>query len=441
MLEKRYGTFAGGIDLPDDKDQTLDEPIVACWPLSRLVVPLAPADGPPARLLFKPGQYVSHGEKLAAADSPDQVDVFAPLAGKVDSLGQALLRSGRNGWRSSPAVVLTGLDPPAGLSEVQTQYDWQSADAASLRLRLTEGGLLCGGQVLPIGRWLERTRQAGAVTLIGNLMENVPFVTADHAALRDFASGVVRGLAILARALEIRQVLLAVDHRRVNDYRQAAGPARLLQIEALALVHKYPTGAEAMLVRVLTRREAPPGQPALAVGAAVVNGADCLAAYRWVACGQAPTGRVVTVSGPRVQRPGNFYLPFGAEAAEVLACAGARAGMQVEGSPMSGRLLSPGAVVGPATDALLALEPSPPARATQCVRCGWCVEHCPVRINVAILNDDFELVRLDLARRRGAQACIGCGICSYLCPSHLPLTDRVGRLKEALCREGAGSAL
>ena len=132
---------------------------------------------------------------------------------------------------------------------------------------------------------------------------------------------------------------------------------------------------------------------------------------------------------------------FGADAAEVLSCAGARAGLHVEGSPMSGRPLPPGAVVGPATDALLALEPAPPARAMQCIRCGWCVDHCPVRLNVAALNDDYELVRLDRARRRGVQACIDCGICSYLCPSHLSLTDRVGQLKEALRRDGAGNAL
>lgn len=42
MLLRRFGTFSGGIDLPDEKQATLDAPIVAPPGLRRLAVPLAP---------------------------------------------------------------------------------------------------------------------------------------------------------------------------------------------------------------------------------------------------------------------------------------------------------------------------------------------------------------------------------------------------------------
>ena len=80
---RRFGTFTGGIELPDDKDATLDAPIEPLVGLRRLRVPLAPAEGPPATLAVEPGQYVSRGERLATATNPDQADVFAPLAGRV----------------------------------------------------------------------------------------------------------------------------------------------------------------------------------------------------------------------------------------------------------------------------------------------------------------------------------------------------------------------
>jgi heterodisulfide reductase subunit C len=55
-----------------------------------------------------------------------------------------------------------------------------------------------------------------------------------------------------------------------------------------------------------------------------------------------------------------------------------------------------------------------------------------VRLNVPVLNDDFELGRLDLAGRHHATGCVGCGICTYVCPARLPLTYRVGQLRRAL---------
>ena len=56
---------------------------------------------------------------------------------------------------------------------------------------------------------------------------------------------------------------------------------------------------------------------------------------------------------------------------------------------------SAGAVVTPATDALLAIDEAPLAVPTPCIRCGWCTDLCPARLNVAILNDDFELAQVD----------------------------------------------
>lgn len=264
-------------------------------------------------------------------------------------------------------------------------------------------------------------------------MENTPFITADHAVLRDHGPSVVRGLSIIGRALGIKNIILAVDHRRVDEYRSAVGPARVMRIAAVSLAHKYPTGNPNMLAGVLTGREVPAGKGPLAVGAVVVDGAFCLAVYRWVACSQPATGRVLTVAGPRVSRPGNYYVPFGADAGELLTWAGLRQDKPcIHGSAMNGRILPAGAVIGPWTSALLALDLDEPAQPMQCIRCGWCVDHCPARLNVSGLNDDFELAHVERADHRGALACIDCGICSYLCPSRLPLAHRTAELKAAI---------
>ena len=89
-------------------------------------------------------------------------------------------------------------------------------------------------------------------------------------------------------------------------------------------------------------------------------------------------------------------------------------------------------VVTPSTSAVLAIEVSHPAAPSPCIRCGWCRDHCPARLNVADLNDAFELGLIDRARKAGAMACVECGICSYVCPARLPLSQRTKKLKRVI---------
>ena len=109
---------------------------------------------------------------------------------------------------------------------------------------------------------------------------------------------------------------------------------------------------------------------------------------------------------------------------------------------MSGVLCDARAVVTPATPAVLSLEAADMPLPGPCLRCGWCTDHCPARLNVTALNDAFELSLVDRARLGGALACVECGVCSYICPARLPLTQRVKQLKRrivALRRAPAGS--
>jgi len=41
------------------------------------------------------------------------------------------------------------------------------------------------------------------------------------------------------------------------------------------------------------------------------------------------------------------------------------------------------------------------------------------------------------ARRAGVSACVGCGVCSYICPARLPLAQRVRELKLAAIHAAA----
>ena len=429
MLFPRYGTFAGGIDLPDEKAGVSNlavEPSLLGAPLQ---VPLAPCGGAAAKGLVEVGQNVSAGQMIGRADSADSVDIFAPTSGRVTALTTVLV-AGRDNFLESPAVEIEPDSESFEVPSATETFDWRKASYEELHSRLQASCLTTYRRPIePLSVWLGRAIKKGCKRLIANAMEDQPLVCADHRLLAERGREVMAGLAILSRALQADETYLAVDVHRTAEYQQIASPARKYNINSIALPHKYPTGADQILVKILTRRETPPGKSTMEVGAAVVTVATCLAVYLQVACDIAAVGRIVTVAGQRAPEVKNCYVPFGTRCIELV---GNAEQPIVHNGPMIGLRCPAGAVVTQATDAVLALETSIPAVASPCIRCSWCTDHCPARLNVAGLNDAYELGSLDRARRLTAPACVECGLCTYICPARLPLAQRSKQLKRAL---------
>lgn len=430
MFFQRYGTFTGGIDLPDEKQATLDQSIAPIPQPRRLRVSLSPCGGPAGEVLVQPGQRVQAGQRLARAAGPHGVDVFAPLAGRVAGVVSADIPIADE-FISAPAVELVELGQVPAIEALPLQVeDFRNVPPQQLRDRLAEGHLIMGHrQARPLSQWIELARRRECRTLIANVMENQPMVAAGHRLLVEHGQDVVRGLAILGRAVEARELVLAVDQRRIGAYRRLLSASRRLHVSRIALSHKYPTGADSILVRILTRRETPPGHSTLAVRSGVVDAATCLAACQWLLAARRQLGRVLTLAGAGIAQPGNYYVPFGTPCLDL---AGGWPKTLVHGGPMNGLFTSKAAVVTATTEALLALDTPERPTPLPCIRCGWCTDNCPARLNVAQLNDEYELNLVDSARRGGVMACVECGICSYVCPASLPLTSRVKQLKRAV---------
>lgn len=427
MRLRRYGTFAGGIDLPAEKHATGDSPVRAAPVPESLKVPLAPCRARPAELLVEPGQMVAAGQPIARPRDGTQVPVFAPLAGRVGPVVTVQVAD----WAGfAPRPALEILDPSAPELPEPAEGDWADLSPQQLRDALAEAGVTTHRrQPRPLARWIDSAIDAGVRTLIANGLEAQPYVTSDHRVLAEFGRETIEGLALIAAAMEVQDLVLGVDARHTDGYRELIPLTRPFGIKRMALPRKYPTGNDTILIKVLTGREVPVGGRPFDVGVAVVGIPTCLAAYRAVAGGAPPLGRVVTVSGERVEQPGNVWVPWGYDCAELL---GPLEPPLIHGGPMNGLVVRPGSVVTAATEALLAIASPPHEPAKPCIRCGWCTDHCPARLNVAALNDAFELGEADRGANVGADACVECGICSYVCPARLPLSQRVKTLKQVL---------
>ena len=440
----RFGTFVGGIDLPDEKHATRDLEISPLTVPPVLRVPTDPCGLGSVVACVRAGQPVLSGDRIALAGG--RMPIFAPLGGVVAEVGRCRLAGGADGLQDGPAVVIGELDAAAEDSPARDRLraaepirDWQDAPPQALLQRIAEAGVTTYSEPLrPLADRCVAARDAGIDTLVADGIENQPYLTGEHRLLVECGREVAEGLAVLARVVGAEGAALAVDARRTGRYRPIDAAAERLDVQLLAMEHKYPIANPVMLTKVLTGRKVSPGRTPMAVGVAVVNVAACLAVHRCVVVGQRPTHRVVTVSGEGVGRPGNYMVPFGAAARWVLDAAEAPGdtGRFCHGGPMTGAPLPEQAVVSPSTSGLLSLPEAAGEVAGACIRCAWCTDYCPVRLNVADLNDVFELGQIGRAGRWGVTACLGCGVCSYVCPARLPLTFRMQQLKRAVQRAG-----
>jgi electron transport complex protein RnfC len=68
---------------------------------------------------------------------------------------------------------------------------------------------------------------------------------------------------------------------------------------------------------------------------------------------------------------------------------------------------------------------------SNCLRCGKCVEGCPMGLEPYLLHALSDLQRYEDCEKNGIMNCIECGSCQYICPSNRPILDyiRVGKNK------------
>jgi Na+-translocating ferredoxin:NAD+ oxidoreductase subunit C len=99
------------------------------------------------------------------------------------------------------------------------------------------------------------------------------------------------------------------------------------------------------------------------------------------------------------------------------------------GCPLREIRLSDDCIIGGAELTIAIVPTETVVNPEPCIRCAWCVEGCPVNIRPAGLLDAAQQDDLYLAGQCGLDACIECGICSYVCPSNLPLLGGIRVLR------------
>ena len=72
---------------------------------------------------------------------------------------------------------------------------------------------------------------------------------------------------------------------------------------------------------------------------------------------------------------------------------------------------------------------------TACTNCGKCNSICPVDLEAGLLARLSEYGIFDKCRSLGAENCIECGLCAYVCPARRPLVQLISHAKQVVKNE------
>jgi electron transport complex protein RnfC len=421
-------SFKHGVHPPENKDITSGLASRRFPFPSEIILPLSQHIGTPAEALVKPGDRVERGDVIAKAAGFISSAVHATAAGTVRSIEL---------WPHPSGIMVPSIridvDPNSSqMRRPRSVPHWQDVEEEELSKEIARAGIVgLGGAAFPSHVKLTPPKDQPVELLLINGCECEPYLTSDHRTMLERPDDVYMGIRIELKALGITRAAIGIEANKPDaiEMMRKTKPDDL-DVEIYPLQVKYPQGAEKMLIKAVTGREVPSGSLPSAVGAMVQNVATAANVAAAFETGQPLIERIITVTGRGIRKPGNWVIPFGTKLRDVIEhCGGLTddAAEIVFGGPMMGQgQANLDVPILKATGGILILSESECKKQEimPCIRCGKCLEACPIFLNPQWMGDLAKAERYEeLAEEAHLGDCMLCGCCSFVCPSNIPLSQ------------------
>jgi len=424
---RSLSSFRHGVHPPDSKELTAGISSRRMPFPKEVILPLSQHTGAPAKPLVCAGDRVERGDMLAEPGGFISAPVHATASGVVKQIG---LWPHPNGTES-PAIRIEVDRYSTQMPRPRLVPHWQDLKHDEISDAIRQAGVVgLGGAAFPSFVKLNPPKDQSIELLLINGCECEPYLTSDHRVMLERADRVYLGIRILLKGLGIDQAVIGIESNKPDaiEVMRLAAP-RDLDVSVQPLKVKYPQGAEKMLIKAVTGREVPSGALPGAVGVVVQNVATVAQVAEVFETGMPLIERIVTVTGRGIARPGNWIVPFGTKLRDLIEhCGGLTADAQeiVFGGPMMGMAvgnLNVPILKGTGGVLVLSKQECKKQEVMPCIRCGRCLDACPVFLNPQLLGSLARAERFEEMAQAHLADCMLCGCCSFVCPSNIPLSQ------------------
>lgn len=393
--------------------------------------------GAPSQPCVAKGDHVKIGQVIGEPVGFLGLPVHASVSGEVVSVEPIPYLS------EQPAMCVTIHNDFADeWVELHPLGSVETVDPALIIPAIKNAGICgLGGASFPTHVKLSIKPEQKCDCIIANGAECETHLTCDHRLMLENPVRVVDGLRAAMRAINVKEGIIAIEDNKpdaIEAMRKACQGREGVRVQVLKT--KYPQGGEKQLIEAVTGRQVPSGGLPIQAGVIVMNVATCAAVADAVIDGKPLVERIVTVTGA-VRQPANLRLRIGTITEDIIGeCGGfsGDVGKVIFGGAMTGMCAPNTSIpIAKATGVILVLDKQDAASVEEgpCLRCGKCVEVCPIGLHPLKIKIAADADRIDECKRLHVMDCTLCGSCSFICPAHRWLTASFKVAKQKLAAQ------
>ena len=442
-VDKNLARFHGGLKLAGHKDLSNGPAISTIAQTKQYIIPLQQHIGLISVALVKPGDSVLKGQMLAKPGNLISAAIHAPVSGIITDIRQHDVPHASG--LSDICIFIENDFKDKWIERKPLGDDYNHSNSSSLRKLIRDAGIVgLGGATFPSA---VKQTEMHVNTLILNGAECEPYITCDDALMREHAKQILSGGDIIGHIIKARQCIIAIEDNKPEAIKAIQHAVEndgtgFFQIKIVPTL--YPSGGEKQLIKILTGKEVPAGRYPGDLGVLCHNVATAYAVYRAIHFAEPLISRFATVTGSGVKQPQNIEVLIGTPMkACIKHCGGYTENSDelIMGGPMMGFSLNSDSLpVVKATNCLLVTAlPETRVETSQkqlpCIRCGRCVEVCPVNLLPQQLYWYASSQNTDRLVKHNLFDCIECGCCAYVCPSDIPLVQYYRHAKTTIWQQ------
>ena len=422
-------TFSIGGVHPHENKLSAHQPIIKAEIPAKAVILLGQHIGAPAKPIVAKGDVVKVGTKIAEPGGFVSAAIHSSVSGKVAKIDTVIDASGY----PKPAIFIDvdGDEWEESIDRTETLVRECNLTSEEIVKKIANAGIVgLGGACFPTQVKLCPPPAFKAECVIINAVECEPYLTADHQLMLEHAEEIMVGVSILMKAVKVNKAFIGIENNKPDAIQLMAKVASSYAgIEVVALKVQYPQGGEKQLIDAITSRQVASGALPISTGAVVQNVGTAFAVYQAVQKNKPLFERVVTVSGDAAETPSNFMVRIGTPASFLISKVHgnpAEIGKIIFGGPMMGTsAVNINAPITKLSSGILLFKDdiSFKPEETVCIRCGKCVEACPVGLMPFAIASQVRDGDYHEMKKLHVLDCIECGSRAYICPARIPLLD------------------
>ena len=403
------------LSLPPVKEiKSIDE----IEPPSKIVVPLKQHMGDECFPLVKKGKKVKKGELLAKNNI---TCLRSPVSGKVVEIKKKF-PSLYNGW--TQAIVLEKDE-----SDNSANIDFD----LPLKGVLESGVIDCSSPYFPLLKKIEIAQQKKVKSLLINSLEEFFILGSRASLLNEGKDYIKKGIELICKILPCEKVFLVV-YKTILDYIDLDFEG----IEIIAAQPKHPIYKKNLILSGLLKKNLSFDLEPEDIGYSIFD-LETIYYLGKLAEEKIPyIEKVITVSGADLREIKVLKVPIGTPISWVLEQT--KVNLEevkkiVVNGPISGKAIFD--IDYPITKEInqifvLKKEELFSYSSRVCVKCGLCVDVCPMNLIPFMIAGYSESRNFELAKKNNILCCIECGSCAFVCPVRIPLLQWIQMGKEEL---------